>query len=48
MAAFWSGCGRPRVLLQGEPTWAHHAAAWLRTLGAEVELQADATQLSLL
>jgi len=48
MTAFWEGCGRPRVLLRGDSAWTASGAAWLRTLGAEVEVQGRATQLSLI
>ncbi|MEM6992610.1 MAG: hypothetical protein AAF721_19005 [Myxococcota bacterium] len=48
MAKFWEACGRPRVLLRGDPQWAATGAAWLQTLGAHVEVQGEATQLELL
>lgn len=49
LAAFWEACGRPRVLLRGDSAWTASGAAWLRgTLGATVEVQGRATQLSLI
>ncbi len=45
---FWEACGRPRVLLRGDPQWASVGAAWLQSLGAHVEVQGEATQLELL
>lgn len=48
MTAFWEACGRPRVLLRGDSAWTATGATWLRTLGAEVEVQGRATQLSLI
>lgn len=48
LARFWNACGRPRILLRGDPQWASSGAAWLQSLGATVEVQGQATQLSLL
>jgi hypothetical protein len=48
LAAFWEACGRPRVLLRGDSALTTSGAAWLRTRGAEVEVQGRATQLSLI
>jgi hypothetical protein len=48
MTGFWEACGRPRVLLRGDSALTATGAAWLRTLGAEVEVQGRATQLSLI
>jgi len=48
LAGFWDACGRPRVLLRGDSAWTAAGAAWLRTQGAEVEVQGRATQLSLI
>lgn len=48
LAAFWRDCGRPRILLTGDPRWASTGGAWLRSIGAEVEIQGEATQLELL
>ena len=48
LAEFWSACGRPAVLMTGDPAWAASGAAWLRSLGATVEVHGAATQLELL
>jgi hypothetical protein len=48
LSGFWEACGRPRVLLRGDSAWTTAGAAWLRTQGAEVEVQGRATQLSLI
>lgn len=49
LAAFWEACGRPRVLLRGDSAWTAAGASWLRgALGATVEVQGRATQLSLI
>ena len=48
LSDLWSGCGRPHVLLRGEPQWASEGARWLEGLGARVEVQGRATQLELL
>ncbi len=48
LAAFWEACGRPRVLLRGDSAWTTAGAAWLRSVGATVEVQGRATQLSLI
>ncbi|MCH9683892.1 MAG: hypothetical protein K0V04_20840 [Deltaproteobacteria bacterium] len=48
LAAFWEACGRPRVLLRGDSAWTATGSAWLRELGATVEVQGRATQLSLI
>jgi hypothetical protein len=48
LSQLWQACGRPRVLLRGDSAWTATGAAWLRTLGAEVEVQGRATQLSLI
>jgi hypothetical protein len=47
LARYWRACGRPRVLLRGDPEWAAEGRAWLRSLGAEVEAHSEATQLGL-
>lgn len=44
---FWRECGRPRVLLRGESSWAKPGAAWLESEGVEVARQSNATQISL-
>lgn len=48
LAAFWRSCGEPRILLRGDPAWIRPGAAWLESLGAEVQVQGAATQLNLL
>ncbi|MCA9710036.1 MAG: SDR family NAD(P)-dependent oxidoreductase, partial [Myxococcales bacterium] len=48
LATFWRACARPRVLLRGDSGWTSEGAAWLRSLGANVEVQGRATQLSLI
>lgn len=49
LAAFWEACGKPRVLLRGDSAWTAAGAAWMRgSLGATVEVQGRATQLSLI
>jgi hypothetical protein len=48
LAEFWRACGRPAVLMTGDPAWAASGAAWLRSLGATVEVHGAATQLELL
>jgi hypothetical protein len=48
MIAFWEGCGRPNVLLRGDPTWVASGARALGEAGAAVEIQPEATQLELL
>lgn len=46
--AFWRACGSPRVLVTGDPAWAGSGARWLRSIGAEVHVHGEATQLELL
>ncbi len=48
LAAFWEACARPQILLRGDSGWTTEGAAWLRSLGATVEVQGRATQLSLI
>ncbi len=48
LRAFWRACGEPAVFLTGDPEWTSSGAAWLRTLGADVVVHGEATQLSLL
>lgn len=48
LARFWAACGRPRILLTGDPTWAAQGGRWLREVGAKVEVHGEATQLQLL
>lgn len=47
LRAFWEACERPAILLRGDPTWTGPAEAWLREIGAHVELQSESTQLGL-
>ncbi len=48
LAAFWRACGRPRVLLRGDPAWAREGANWLyEQLGAKLSARSDAKQLGL-
>lgn len=44
---FWRACGRPKILLRGEPQWTAQGAAWLRDLGAIVSVEPTSTQLGL-
>lgn len=48
LAAYWRSCGRPKILLRGDSVWATAGAQWLNELGAAVEVQGRATQLSLI
>jgi hypothetical protein len=48
LAAFWVACGRPRILLTGDPTWVAMGADWLESLDADVAVHTEATQLELL
>ena len=48
LSQFWTACGRPNILLQGDPAWAGRGARWLRDCGARVHVQGEGTQLSLL
>lgn len=43
----WDACGRPSVLLRGDPQWTAGAATFLRDLGARAEAQSDGTQIGL-
>lgn len=43
----WDACGRPSVLLRGDPEWTAGATAFLRDLGARTEAQGESTQQSL-
>jgi hypothetical protein len=48
LAAFWRACGRPRVLLRGDPSWASEGARWLQEqLGADLSARSEAKQLGL-
>jgi hypothetical protein len=48
LEGFWRACGSPRVLVTGDPAWARSGARWLRSVGAEVHVHGEATQLELL
>lgn len=48
LLAFWRACGKPAVFLTGDPEWTSSGASWFRTLGADVVVHGEATQLSLL
>jgi hypothetical protein len=48
LAGLWEACGRPRILLRGDPAWVASGSEWLREIGATVEVQGRATQLSLI
>lgn len=48
LQTFWKRCGEPAVFLTGDPGWTAPGAAWLRSIGAEVVVHGQATQLSLL
>lgn len=48
LLTFWRGCGKPAVFLTGDPEWTSSGASWLRSLGADVVVHGEATQLSLL
>jgi hypothetical protein len=43
----WQGCGRPRLMLRGDPAWLREGAEFFRELGGTVEVQPQATQLGL-
>ncbi len=47
LAAFWEACGKPRILLRGDPKWGHAGEQWLESIGASVHVQGEATQLGL-
>lgn len=47
LEAFWRACGKPHVMLRGDPEWSKQGGAWLESLGATVEAHARATQLGL-
>ncbi|MCA9696842.1 MAG: hypothetical protein KC431_04880 [Myxococcales bacterium] len=47
LARYWRGCGKPKVLLRGDPEWAREGSAWLESLGAKVAAHAESTQLGL-
>jgi len=47
MARFWQSCGKPKILLRGDPGWAAEGRGWLESIGATVEAHSEATQLDL-
>ena len=47
LARYWEACGRPKVLLRGDPEWAAEGRAWLESIGATVATHPEATQLGL-
>lgn len=47
LARYWEACGRPKVLLRGDPEWAGEGQRWLESLGATVAAYSEATQLGL-
>ncbi len=48
LKSFWERCGQPAVFLTGDPVWVASGATWLRSIGADVIVHGEATQLSLL
>ncbi len=48
LARLWEACGRPAVLLRGDPEWSAGGTSLLRGLGARVEAHTESTQQSLL
>jgi len=48
LASLWKACARPKILLRGDPAWVAAGSDWLREIGATVEVQGQATQLSLI
>ena len=47
LSHYWRACGKPKILLRGDPQWASEGRAWLESLGATVAREAEATQLGL-
>jgi hypothetical protein len=47
LARYWEACGRPKVLLRGDPGWAAEGRSWLESIGATVATHPEATQLGL-
>ena len=47
LARYWKACGKPRVLLRGDPEWTAEGGPWLESLGARVSAHSEATQLDL-
>ena len=44
---YWRACGRPKILLRGDPQWAREGRRWLESQGATVARESEATQLGL-
>lgn len=44
---FWIGCGKPKILLQGDPIWVDLGERFLSELGATVVARGDGRQLGL-
>lgn len=47
LSRYWAACGKPKVLLRGDPGWAAEGSAWLESIGARVHAYSQATQLDL-
>jgi hypothetical protein len=47
LARYWELCGKPKVLLRGDPEWAAEGGPWLESIGATVAAHSEATQLGL-
>ncbi|MFO7567656.1 MAG: hypothetical protein R6X02_33755 [Enhygromyxa sp.] len=47
LARYWQACGKPKVLLRGDPEWAAEGSPWLESIGATVRAHSEATQLGL-
>ncbi|NVB38196.1 hypothetical protein G6O69_37540 [Pseudenhygromyxa sp. WMMC2535] len=47
LTRYWQACGRPKVLLRGDPEWAAQGQRWLEAIGATVAAHSEATQLGL-
>lgn len=47
LEAFWRACGRPKILLRGDPAWVSAGQPWLESIGATVAGRSDGTQLGL-
>lgn len=47
LTRYWKACGKPKVLLRGDPEWATQGERWLRSIGATVAAHAESTQLGL-
>lgn len=47
LLTFWRACGRPKVLLRGDPAWVAQAQGWLSGEGVQVAARSEGTQLGL-